>query len=221
MKIKVIGDTHGNPIWKTFIEDIEEYDKIIFLGDYLDAYRFDSRETIDNFKEIIELKLKYPDKVVLLFGNHCIHYIFAIQPCSRYMKHYRLEIENIYKEHLELFQFAYQYENHLFTHAGISKVWFDYLFKGVYNGDYATQLNNAGEKRKHLFAIGPERGGLDFVGGPCWIDRHVFDFDEHLFESETIIQIVGHSKVKKPLYYENMIFIDCLEYDAQPLILNL
>ena len=70
MKILIVPDTHGRDFWK--VPNIEEYDKIIFLGDYLDHYPDESthEHDIENFKDIIEFKKKYPDKVILLLGNH-------------------------------------------------------------------------------------------------------------------------------------------------------
>lgn len=67
------GDIHGRKFWKKPCENIEPYDKVIFLGDYLDPYGFEGisiEECIPNFKEILELKKNNMDKVVLLLGNH-------------------------------------------------------------------------------------------------------------------------------------------------------
>lgn len=71
--ILVCGDIHGRKFWKKPCENIDNYDKVVFLGDYLDPYNFEFisvEEAIENFKEIIELKRNNMDKVVLLLGNH-------------------------------------------------------------------------------------------------------------------------------------------------------
>lgn len=73
MKILVLPDMHGRQFWRKPCENVEMYDKIIFLGDYLDPYDFENvsvENAIDNFKEIIELKEKHTSKTVLLLGNH-------------------------------------------------------------------------------------------------------------------------------------------------------
>ena len=76
-KLLVFGDIHGRLFWKEPANKlIDEIDKIIFLGDYLDSYpdEWDDNHTrqddINNFLEIIDFKTKYNDKVILLLGNH-------------------------------------------------------------------------------------------------------------------------------------------------------
>ena len=55
-KLLVLPDIHGRTFWKEPCSDIEKYDKIVFIGDYLDPYDFEGIsvvDTIENFKEII------------------------------------------------------------------------------------------------------------------------------------------------------------------------
>jgi len=100
MKIVTISDLHGKDVWQEI--NPENYDKMIFLGDYVDApYRkitdvsnmdsIHARVLVDeeigrtngeilyNLTKIIELKDKYPDKVELLLGNHDVPYIYHIK----------------------------------------------------------------------------------------------------------------------------------------------
>ena len=52
MKVLIIPDVHGRTFWKRAIDLIENYDKIIFLGDYLDPYQYEdmeSQNSIENF----------------------------------------------------------------------------------------------------------------------------------------------------------------------------
>ena len=77
MALLILPDIHGRPFWKKAVEDnIDKVDKVIFLGDYHDPYPwegFTKKQSIDNFREIIELKRGSPEKVILLLGNHkCI-----------------------------------------------------------------------------------------------------------------------------------------------------
>ncbi len=73
-KIAVIPDVHGKDFWKEAKEKVDSLDKIIFLGDYLDAYSgniFASlfpisvssekeqaarKEELNNFKEIMVMQ---------------------------------------------------------------------------------------------------------------------------------------------------------------------
>ena len=40
-KILIIPDVHGRTFWHYAKDHVDEYDKIIFLGDYLDPYRYE------------------------------------------------------------------------------------------------------------------------------------------------------------------------------------
>ena len=73
-KIVLIGDIHGHESWKKIVEKHSDADKIIFVGDYFDAWHINPAIQIFNFKEILELKASAPDQVVLLVGNHDFHY---------------------------------------------------------------------------------------------------------------------------------------------------
>lgn len=71
MKILIMPDIHGRTFWKEGVSS-GEYDKIIFLGDYIDPYSWEGiskNDAISNFEEIIDYA-KAHDNVVLLLGNH-------------------------------------------------------------------------------------------------------------------------------------------------------
>ena len=48
MKILVLPDIHGRHFWKEPCNNIETYDKVVFLGDYLDPYDFEARSLMYN-----------------------------------------------------------------------------------------------------------------------------------------------------------------------------
>lgn len=70
MKIRIIPDVHGHDWWRNLVEDIDELDYCIFLGDYVDDWEISTEDVVKNLEEIIKFKKKYMDKVVLLYGNH-------------------------------------------------------------------------------------------------------------------------------------------------------
>ncbi len=114
MKILAIGDIHGQNIWKKF-EDINKllsskdlipkYDKYIFLGDYVDSYHIKGNAIKQNLLDIIKLKKNYPEHIVLLLGNHDLHYIFDADKhqCSGYNIEYADIYHKIFTENLDLF----------------------------------------------------------------------------------------------------------------------
>jgi len=73
-----VGDIHGDyktllKVIKTFFE--KEFNYIIFLGDYIDRGYADMQ--IKTLNIILHLKKIYPDKVIILRGNHEWRYINA------------------------------------------------------------------------------------------------------------------------------------------------
>ena len=77
-QLLIIPDVHGRTFWKDAVSQYEDkVEKIIFLGDYLDPYPDEGitrKGAIRNFEEIIDYKINNSDKVVLLLGNHDLHY---------------------------------------------------------------------------------------------------------------------------------------------------
>ena len=209
----VFGDIHGSTYWKKAIDDNPGC-LYIFLGDYLDPYEsVADKDLIDNLKEIIRLKKDKPDDVVLLLGNHDLHYFCPDSPGSSGRFNYRIkdEVSGLFNDNLELFTYAYQVGKHVFTHAGISHVWFIGEFRGDPNRNIAEQLNHpAPEQLRPLHQPGEARGGSWFsIGGIFWAD--ITELDKPL---KGYIQYAGHNRVGQILvrHYEDgqITFCDCL-----------
>ena len=126
MKIIAIGDIHGRDCWKDIVEKHPEADKYIFLGDYVSTHEnVTSKQQCDNLREILDFKIKNPDKVVLLRGNHDIQHLgYYWAECSGYDKAVEEYMCNIKEEFLSLTQWIYIDNNIIYSHAGISEVWF-------------------------------------------------------------------------------------------------
>ena len=72
MKTAIIGDIHGRTLWERL--NINNFDKLIFIGDYFDSHNeINGRHILDNFNNIVNLKSKNREDVILLFGNHDYH----------------------------------------------------------------------------------------------------------------------------------------------------
>lgn len=111
MKALVIGDIHGKEDWKDV--DYMEYDRVIFVGDYLDSFTHSSAQLYSNLRGIIELKSFFPNKITLLLGNHDIQYfrfswINATFRCSGYRPdlEYQFEVSKVFENNLSLFEIA-------------------------------------------------------------------------------------------------------------------
>lgn len=208
MKLIGIGDVHTRDIWKDIIEKHDTAEHIVFFGDYVDPYyeidEYPSGiQVIQTLNDIIQFKKENMDKVTLLIGNHDAHYIWLgeIQKCSRFNNFIANKLNMIYNHDIELFQIAYQIDNHLFTHAGVSTKWVyehdEYLIQNGLNdvmniGEVLNRINETPEGRSRLNQVGYFRGGNSGVGGPLWADLE--DTDESYLPD--MHQYVGHSKVR-------------------------
>ncbi|GAB2594849.1 metallophosphoesterase [Spirosoma areae] len=202
MKLLAISDLHGRTVWKE--PDFNAYDRVIFLGDYTDSY-VESDETIyNNLKEIIQIKRRKPNKFVLLIGNHDGQYLhFPHYRCSGFREWAQPDLSNLFAKYDALFQVAYQQENYLFTHAGVTTKWLAHVQAKTGNDmpdltpdyDLAGLLNDLHRQplrvRNLLFEVSPQRGGYDAFSGPVWADRSETKADYLL----GFHQVVGHTPI--------------------------
>lgn len=231
-KIILVPDVHGRKFWKEPIDKyIDEVDKVIFLGDYLDYYpdEFEvgdhtRKDDINNFLEIIDLKRKYGDKVVLLKGNHDQHY------ASNIFNHYaggtRQDtmnwnmIHEMFSDFSDLFCLAHAEtidgKMFLFTHAGVTNYWLDKAqldwlnntsddavkFTNVELADMINKMDNGSDDeddigQKLLSTIGRSRTWFgEKTGGPLWADagEHQLPLSKKHGLTD-MFQIFGHTRL--------------------------
>lgn len=213
MKILTIGDVHGRTFWKKALNIIDEMDKVVFLGDYLDPYFYEGIsivEALSNFKEIIEFKRNYYDKVVLLIGNHDLHYWPEFKKqwgCRRDDRNFD-EISKLFLDNLDCFNISFQHEKYLFTHAGVKQEWLDTINGDISFGtmtypemidveSFNVDITNLDSLLKleggtdALFVVSRERGGSWPSGSCLWAD--VTEHDPFKTEFPGIYQIFGHT----------------------------
>lgn len=238
-KILTIGDIHGRSVWKeklfgsikdfdhwaievfngakdVFEEDYPLYawDKVIFVGDYVDSFTVGNSEMLRNLQDLVLLKKTYPDKVVLLIGNHDVSYIVPDQWCSGYRPEMKHDFKQIYDENASLFQMAYYEEIPLFegrknrkvlwTHAGVTGGWLKQI-EGVFLNEKHKKhlilrehfgdriddmLQVAWELRlNNLFAVDSDSGGMSQWAGPLWVRPRTLKWEA----IEGFDQIIGHT----------------------------
>jgi predicted MPP superfamily phosphohydrolase len=168
MKHIIIGDPHGKDVWKQI--DFEEYDKVVFLGDYVDSFTLPDLVIDQNLQDIIALKKDHPYKIILLLGNHDIQYLYYPEfRCSGYRDSMKRPLQALFTYNRELFQVAYQCKNHLFTHAGITNAWYLGFIKvprGYKQGEHETLadiLNKTSESGDYrlLHKVGFARAAME------------------------------------------------------------
>ena len=204
MKILINPDIHGRVFWKYSIEHKDEFDKIIFLGDYLDAYSPDLLlKEEDNFKEIIQFKKDNPDKIVLLLGNHDCHYINdKIYAASRYNPFKCNSYQKLFLDNMDLFQLIYIYDKYLFSHAGVYQKWMD-LNKLTLKDLLDRDLDKLS---KSLNWIDYFRGGFYDVGSCIWADIRDSGTEKLL---KGYYHIFGHTQLKFNLSTSELSCLDC------------
>ena len=204
MKILINPDIHGRIFWKYSIEHKDEFDKIIFLGDYLDAYSPDLLvNEKDNFKEIIQFKKDNLDKVILLLGNHDCHYINSkILHSSRYNPFKASIYHKLFNDNLDLFQLVYIYNKYLFSHAGVYQKWMD-LNKLTLKDLLDCDLDKLS---KSLNWIDYFRGGFYDVGSCIWADIRDSGTEKLL---KGYYHIFGHTQLKFNLSTSELSCLDC------------
>ena len=210
-----IGDIHGLDYWREIVE-AHPGCRIVFLGDYLDPYEYIPGKTLlDNLRAIMALKRSRPDDVVLLLGNHDLHYFSSDAPiASRFNYQIAEKASLLFLENFSLFQYACQEGNKVFTHAGISQAWFTEDFRGDISRPIAEQLNHPSDAQvASLCRVGELRGGCKGDrGGIFWADIDELDDPLHGFT-----QIVGHNRVAEVTERQGtgggkIVFCDCLRY---------
>lgn len=203
-KILIIPDVHGRTFWEKATSEVSNFDKIIFLGDYLDPYpdeKISKDETLKNFKKIITFKEENNDKIILLIGNHDAHYFYDITKSSRYNRDYKEEIN----KYQDLMQFTYQDNDYLFTHAGVLPNWCSKINLEEVNADTLNTVLK--ENPNYLDYISRYRGGIDSSGSIIWADvREHFD---NKLKSIKYYQIFGHTWLKSPIIESRFACLDC------------
>lgn len=76
MKVLAVGDIHTK-IWilDAVFDIIDEYDLLVFVGDYADDWKATPQDTINTWKTLKFMQEAYPEKVILVTGNHDYIYV--------------------------------------------------------------------------------------------------------------------------------------------------
>ena len=224
-KILIIPDVHGRPFWKKAVEKYDDYDKIIFLGDYVDPYPYEGitvEMALENLKELSEW-LEGKEKVVLLLGNHDMHYIddYFYRECGgcRLSSMSRKPINDFVEKHKDKIKLAYEAEiegkKYLFSHAGIISDWYkDYQREiGGLNVDNINAILDSDKRGSVLSDVSFYRGGWSNCGSIVWADirEHLYNKGVNELQSlKGVYQIFGHSQQEyEPIITETFACLDC------------
>ena len=211
MKTIVIGDVHGRSLWKLIVNQEQDADRIVFIGDYFDSFDIKGDDQINNFLDIIEYKKSSNKEIIMLVGNHDFHYFPEVGDTgtSGYQTRLAPSIQHVIDSNKEHLQMAYQMDEFLFSHAGISSRFLDSVF-GIDGWKIETMVEQINELFKYkplTFNFGEavsikKMSYLDPYGdneeqSPIWIrPRSLMAANKNTLRKE-VIQVVGHTQVKK------------------------
>lgn len=139
MSAIIIPDIHQKTGWKMIKKSADMFDKIFFVGDYYDHHgdaEVQDEEAVKNFLEIIEFKKQYPDKVFLCIGNHELHYLEGFDAVSNFQSRNYGIFRKALEDNLEYLNVAYEYEDYVISHAGVSAKWYERWLKVAQNKNY-------------------------------------------------------------------------------------
>ena len=237
-RILVIPDVHGRIFWKEPVQKyIDQVNKVVFLGDYLDPYEDEdgiAEDIFENLLEIIELKRSHPRNVVLLKGNHDEHYssttFMDMAAGSRMDRLNWNKYHKCFDIYHKLFNIAHLAEingqPYLFTHAGVTTYWLNKVNARVWHlPDNEVSLadpkivrrlnaldnNERGEEL--LSVIGKYRSFFhgEKTGSVLWADvnEHPVCDAPKAYGLDKVFQVFGHTNIDfNMIQFENFAMID-------------
>ena len=242
-RILVVPDIHGETFWREPVQKyIDQVDRIVFLGDYLDPYPeegkvYSPQELFDNLMDIIDLKRANMDKVVLLKGNHDQHYVsefFRYFACASRCDTINWGIYNaIFYRNQDLFKLAHLEEingiPYLFSHAGLTLNWINKVNSSLWKladnkislaePDIICRINaldDNDEGQELLSIVGRNRSNIGAKSGSIlWadIEEHSIPDAPKAYGLNKVFQVVGHSRLNDE--YDKVEFDNLVMIDSQ------
>lgn len=199
MKILIIPDVHGRDFWIEPCKHVDEFDKVVFLGDYHDPYPTQVSKDVSIHRlrdELVPFVKANRDKVICLFGNHDGNYLVG-DMADRFDFFHRKEITELLQQ-LDL-QLIYEIDGFLFSHSGVLPEW---LFNNELTLD---DLKIIKFTHPALMDVSHYRGG--FGCGSCiWGDVREYMFAEKIPD---LFQIFGHTQLQEQVISESFACLDC------------
>ena len=128
-RVLAIGDVHTK-IWiiEKVARIIEDYDKIVFCGDYADDFSASPKDTLNAWTALKNMQTKSPDKIALVIGNHDYIYVNNTPSMqSGYNPITRVLIDSpenkALKEWLISLPIIIEIDGVTYSHAGITNQW--------------------------------------------------------------------------------------------------
>ena len=192
---------------------IDEFDRIVFLGDYVDTWKNKWSAQISNLFNIVRFKKDNPEKVNLCWGNHDTSY-YLNEQCSGYQPEHAVDLKDFFEKHKDYFEVVYEYDNWVFAHGGVSEKWMKCA--GI---EAVSEINQLFKERPNFFKwVGPDEFGDNENEGPLWIRPR--SLINHCIKKYNFC--VGHTESNEPrIIHKNkqlFVFTDTQEHDTITII---
>lgn len=200
--IQAFGDIHGRSSWKMFIDD--NFDFIVFIGDYFDNPKINGIRQIENFLEIVDYKIRFPKKIKLLIGNHDLQYLNGIDELyTGWQEELDKQINSVLEDNLKYLQPSFTFNNIIFSHAGLTK---SFATRNQLNLKHIDKsLQDLFDRDRQAFQLyGGSIEGDSIDQSPFWVRPKSLVEDK----LENYMQVVGHTKQLSINLLDNCAFID-------------
>lgn len=212
MKILCVGDIHAKPWIVHAVEMLkDDYDRIIFLGDYVDDWGVPPELSYDALKSVCDFYHQNKFKVVLIRGNHDFSEYYGYRKkefmCSGFNFGVHNECQSLYEKNWDNMLTVNIIHNdpdssegnYWISHAGITsgwdKEWGEYWDSLAFDQKSRSSLLDTEEL---LSQVGSARGGGSLNPSPIWADERELKASPKPF----VNQIVGHTPVKTVTCHE-------------------
>ena len=211
MKVLVVPDVHGSREWeaaKTFPQD--SYDRIVFMGDYFDAWENKWPEQGQNFEAICDFVRQDPERRKALLGNHDWSYLSTTvhgAGCSGHQNGKASKIKSLLLSARDILDLAFDADGVAFSHGGFSKTWVATILRlfnmnaSEWSIDFLNKTWRSLSLQKNEAAFNYEfeelldwhgyfsGSGNEATQGPLWIRPEAL-LDDAFYQT----QVVGHTE---------------------------
>lgn len=215
MKYLFVGDVHNHTYIFNDVARLDKeynFDKIIFMGDYVDDWLTTNHQSLVTLDRLFDLKQTNPEKYTLLIGNHELSYLGY--ECSGHDSELEDVMEMKLKENIDLLDFYTIVqcgdEEFVCTHAGITNEYIRNMLDGELKWkEVLSDINK--DKLNNLYMlsmVSGARGGSEPFSSFVWADIREHSYNNQ-FEPPIIKhQIMGHTPVTTCRKLDDFIFID-------------
>lgn len=209
MKQVIIGDIHGRTLWKKIVEQNEDADRFIFIGDYVDTHEdIIGIEQLRNLEEICLFTRWATEErvgeVILLIGNHDFQYWPGIidQVYSGYQPRMHQSFTKVFSDNKDLFQMCFEDEfGTVYTHAGLTETFVEQRI-GTYSMKQVNDVFNYKPSSFSFYNFDRSGYGDDIHQSCVWVRPRSLHSD-----GIDRLQVVGHTQVKEIGFNQDVKFI--------------